>query len=232
MKQRIPDFDNFLFEGFSNVDGKFLQFALDEFDKHMLGKNPFSMLTISYKTDNGKDIIVKVKFNKKFGLNDSFAQARMNPIKIEIGIKNVRDLRRVKATLAHELTHISQLKNGLLDYERSLDKEYNEINHQTFKSEQEAVLVMVFVMLKDSVNDKDSMKTALSLMYGAGAAYMQFSHKDFIKNAYKFGVPANVLKNLKEEFIKWANSRQVSDREWLESTLKMLDINPDEIEDA
>lgn len=232
--KNLPTYQEWLNEGISNIDKYFLEYCLDIFDKKMLSKNPFGSFLINYVTNNGENIDVKIKFNKKLTPGQSYVQVNKRPIFIELGIKDEISIKRIRGSFAHELTHISQDKNGFVKFEREReDLEYGTNTHALYRTEHEAVLVTLLIYLKDSLYDKESYDLALSMLYGRASQYFQFTFKDFMKKAYVFGVDSSVLKNLKSDFIEYANNRKVTGRDYLEdTTLRMLNIDPKNIEDV
>ena len=87
------------------------------------------------------------------------------------------------------------------------------------------------VLLKEGNTDKDQYKNALRYVYSR-PEYFEFENKVFVKKAYIFGVSAEVIKKFKDDFIIWCNDRQVVGKEYLMPALKMLNIDPNVIEEA
>jgi len=222
-------FKDFLAEGFSNYKGTLLQDVMAEVKPQLDKIFPIGNYTFKKIYDDGNEKIsinVKIKFGKRYVTqctnNEDKTIENMRTLKwiitINTNLWEEGTKEKALATLAHEITHMSQWLNKSLKYDWNLDKKNMENlksqnlinkrlklssfywkNHSSRLTEKEASLIEFFEILKNkSYSILDSIYLRNRKPYLDG-----FDNKTVLRKAAAFGLTNTDIK----EFISYAKSK-------------------------
>jgi hypothetical protein len=193
----ISDSIRFIAAGVSDIDGRLLKEALEKFESVVEKVYPTGSFYIKFKTDNEKISIYVV-----LGENLESEVKHTDKNKYRIQIDSDQPVSRVYATLAHEVTHISQKYNGFKAYE--FEKIYKDVKergvkyrhfydemHAEFGTEKEANLVGLLTLLKRN-NIEDAVDLAMERH-----EYFTLPNQTYLKKAISMGVNRDALNKFK-----------------------------------
>ena len=178
----------------SNYNG-ILSIVIDDFKKHVKDIFPNGTYKIDFTKYNYPELKdITVVLNNK--LDGSYIKIKHDDGHFFIYLATqVNNIASIVGSLAHELTHVSQMLSGFFNYEYGKKSNYGMDTHSTYEFEHEAALVAVLVMIglmnKDEYDKDKKLYAELNTVFSVTEYpeyFMKFPFKHIVKSMAKLGI--------------------------------------------